>query len=469
MSSQLPDVLNVKPLNFSESMSIDTNILDPIIVNNNFTRFVLERKGILDVGSVFTFSVHPVSAGDGKCFLPVKTGIHALIKKAVLKVGAKTLATSDEYGTYQTIKRAFKTNEEKEQKDLVKVGSSDVMQPDNQGTGKYQMKSAVYSAIDTALDDPSVRLRTSTTECPVFQVRLSELFPMMRSVQLPLQFINDDVSIEITFNTQSSTQEGIIALFESGYSGDKSISVGTQNVKFLANYLNYSDDRMGGVASQVLSAQGLVMPYEDIILTSTSIPALTSAPTGTDVVKQDVIRDIGVSGKNVRSILVHNHASSNALMGKYSSDAFNVPEEYNFRINDKRVYSRNVVNEARKSNQLKDVFSTNINCLAAEYSNDPLTNKQVGNQPVNNNIISANTFHGHSQSDLQGRMHFTGVDLSTSPLQQIGAGTQVGQKPVEHILQLNRTAQNNAARSLKYYSMVERLMTIKGGQVLVSS
>ena len=46
MSSQLPDVLNVKPLNFSESMSIDTNILDPIIVNNNFARFVLERKGV---------------------------------------------------------------------------------------------------------------------------------------------------------------------------------------------------------------------------------------------------------------------------------------------------------------------------------------------------------------------------------------------------------------------------------------
>ena len=72
-------------------------------------------------------------------------------------------------------------------------------------------------------------------------------------------------------------------------------------------------------------------------------------------------------------------------------------------------------------------------------------------------------------SDLQGRMHFTGVDLSTTPLQQMGAGTQVGQKPIEHILQFNRTAQNNDARSLKYYSMVERMMTIKGGQVLVSS
>ena len=211
------------------------------------------------------------------------------------------------------------------------------------------------------------------------------------------------------------------------------------------------------------------MPYEDLILTSTSVPALTSTPTGSDVVKQDVVRDIGVSGKNVRSILVHNHKSTNSLMGKYSSSAFNVPEEYNFRINDKRVYSRNVVNEARKANQLKDVFSTNINCLAAEYSNDPLTNKQVGNQPVNNNVISTNTFHGHSMQQLQGEMHFTGVDLSTSPLQQMGAGTQVGQKPIEHLLQFNRTAQNNSARSLKYYSMVERLFTIKGGQVLVSA
>ena len=52
--SQLPDVLNVKPLNAIETMNIETSQLDPIVINQNLCRFVLERKGILDVGSVNT-------------------------------------------------------------------------------------------------------------------------------------------------------------------------------------------------------------------------------------------------------------------------------------------------------------------------------------------------------------------------------------------------------------------------------
>ena len=106
--SSLPDVLNVKPLPTIQTMNVETNTLDPIVINQSFCRFVLEKKGILDVGSTITFSVHPVTAGSNKCFLPIKTGIHSLIKRAVLKVGTKTIANSDEYAYYQTMKRAFK-------------------------------------------------------------------------------------------------------------------------------------------------------------------------------------------------------------------------------------------------------------------------------------------------------------------------------------------------------------------------
>ena len=172
--SQLPDVLNVKPLNAIETMNIETSQLDPIVINQNICRFVLERKGILDVGSVITMSVHPTdAAADKKCFLPIKTGCHALVKKALLRVGTKVLATSDMYGTHQTIRRAFKTNEEKAQKDYVKNGTHDCFEPDNQGTGFYQMKDVIYNAAATAATiDPSVQITVSETECPVFSIRL---------------------------------------------------------------------------------------------------------------------------------------------------------------------------------------------------------------------------------------------------------------------------------------------------------
>ena len=478
-NSQLPDVLNVKPLNAIQTMNVETNQLDPIVINQNLCRFVLERKGILDVGSVITMSVHPVDAtADKKCFLPTKTGCHSLVKKALLKVGTKVLATSDMYGTHQTIRRAFKTNEEKSQKDFVKNGSHDVFEPDNQGTGKYQMKDVIY-AVDgtTATIDPSVQITVSETECPVFSIRLSELFPMMRNVQLPLYLMNEPVSIEITWNAQKTGANdlGKMLCFQSGFAGTTNAKIGLDNVKFLADYLTYEDERMSQTAKLVNSATGLVMPYEDMIVTNTNVPAVAPAPTGANVTTQSITRDLGLSGRNVRQILMHDRPQigggvvANELMGQYNSASFNVPSSYNWRINDQTVYSREVRLEARKANQLSHCFGTPINCLAGEYSADPLTNKQLANHPINNDVLSASTFEGHTMDVVSAQSHFEGVDLSTSPFNIPNSGLRVGQKPVEHLRTIYRTAENNSPRVITYFSTVERAFVLRNGLVSVSA
>lgn len=467
--SGLPDILDIKPMPVVESMNVETNQLDPVIINQSFCRFVLEKKGILDVGSVVTLSVHPVTAGDSKAFLPTKTGIHSLIKKAVLKAGTKVISQVDDYGHYITMKRAFRTNEEKEMKDLVKVGSSDTLMPSIQGDGKYAMKACDYATATAAASYPALALRTSQTECPVFSIRISELFPMMRNIQLPLYLIDEHISIELTFNTQGAAQTGIIANFDQAYVGDTSITVGTANVKFLADYLTYSSARMDATAQKVMSATGLVMPYEDIILTTASVPAANPAPTGTDVVKQTISRDLGLSSKVVRSLLVHDHAVADALQGNYSSDAHRVSDEYNFRINDQRVYARDIVLESRKMDQLSQLFGSQINCSGGEYSFDALTNKQSPEHPINNQVFSASTFFGHPMTALAGKCHYEGVDLSKTPLNIAGAGTQIGQKPIECLKTVFRTALDNNVRTLRFFATVERALSLKSGQLFVSA
>ena len=472
-NSQLPDVLNVSPLNAIETMNIETNKLDPIVINQNVARFVLERKGILDVGSVITMSVHPVdAAGDKKCFLPIKTGCHSLIKKALLKVGTKVLATSDMYGTYQTIRRAFKTNEEKSQKDLVKNGTLDCFEPDNTGVGFYQMKDVIYSADGAnSTADPSVQITVSETECPIFSIRLSELFPMMRNVQLPLYLMNEPVTIEITWNTQANgaANVGKMLCFQEGLTiTDTSAKIGLNNVHFLADYLTYEDGRMAQTAKLVNSAQGLAVPYEDLIVTNTNVPAVPTVTTP-NVVRQEVSRDLGLSGRNVRQILLHDRpATPNALLGQYNCPAYDVPDTYNWRINDQTVYSREVQMEARKANQLSQCFTTNINCLNSEYSKDALTNKQVADNVINNHCITATTFEGHQQQLVEGQLHFEGVDLSTSPFNIPNSGILVGQKPVEHLRTISRTAADNVDRVCSYFSTVERAFVLRNGLVSVS-
>ncbi len=467
----IPDSLKTTPMATVDTMNIETNVLDPIVINNSFARFVLENKGILDTGSAITFSVQTSTAGDKKAYLPIKTGIHSLIKRATLRIGSKIVAISDEYAYYQSIRRSFKTPEEKSQKDMVKAGCIDVVCPDNSQTGLLQLRDVDYKSSNTASEPlEAFKLTKEVGKTPVFSIKISELFPAMRNIQLPLFLISQPCSIELSFNTQVDGVEGVLGVFESGYSGDTSITVATQNVKFLADYLTYSDNRMNELAKLVMN-DGLNIPYEDVVLTSTSWPASNPTPAANTPVQERIVRDLGLSGMNVRAILTHAHKSGNVnkMMGVYSSDAYDVPDSYNIRLNDKQVYPREVQSESQKAYQLGQCFGTDIAISNAEYSKDIATNKQSADNTQNNEPFAAATLNGNNQKELLGSQHFLGCDLSVSPINAPGNSTQIGQKPVQMLHTITNTAADNVGRDVRYFSIVERMMTIKGGEVMLTA
>ncbi len=467
---KLPAALMTKPIPAISTMNIETNILDPLIVNNSFARFVLERKGILDAGSTFTFAVTCDAAADAddKAFLPARTGINSLIKQAVLKVGTKVLATSTDFNFYETMRRQFKTSEEKALKDMIKVGTMDNLEPQNSGNGLYQIADTQYpTALPAATDglvNSFIAIKSDPTQTPVFQVKLSDLFPMARNLQLPLFVINEQVSVEFTFNTQAATGNGKVVSFDKSYlpGGNQAISVSSLNCQFLADYLTYDDATMDETAQMVMSDSGMILPYEDLLLTTATLPASGSTTKS--------VSDIAVANRRVRAIMLHQGVdATNEILGVYGSPANNIPESYNLRINDVLYYPRPVQREATKYTQLSQVFGVDLNVANAEYSLDALTNKQDATQPINNHIISANTFAGHSQQVLEGQQHFVGVNLSTSPLNILGTGTLVGQKPIQFEIDYFNTGINGPARTLRFYSLVERQFTLKGGNVFVSA
>lgn len=467
----IPEALLTKPLATVSTMNIETNILDPIVINQNFARFVLERKGILDTGSAISFSLQTTAAGDKKAYLPVKTGIHALIRRATLRIGSKIVAITDEYPFYQTIRRQFKTAEEKSQKDMVRAGTIDVVCPDNGQKGKLQLRDVDYGSSATAAAPlHSIQLTDQVGHTPIFSIKISELFPAMRNVQLPLYLISEPCSIELSFNTQADGTDGVLAVFESGYAGSTQVTVATENVKFLADYLTYDDNRMEETAKMVMG-DGMVIPYEDVILTATNFPASNPAPSAATPVQERIVRDLGLSGMNVRAVLCHSHKSGtvNKMLGVYSSDAHDVPDSYNIRVNDRQIYPREVRSESQKAYQLGQCFGTDIGISTAEYSKDVATNKADADNTVNNNPFAAATLNGNAQNELLGSSHYLGVDLSISPINAVGNSTKVGQKPVQMLHTITNTNADNAARDVKYFSIVERAMTIKAGQVEVTA
>jgi hypothetical protein len=471
--SSIPEALKPTTMSSVSTMDIETNVLDPIVVNQSFARFVLERKGILDMGSVVQLAVTCSATASGKAYLPIKTGIHALIKRAVLRIGSRVVAISDEYGTYQTVRRAFKTAEEKSQKDMVKAGCVDVVCPDIAQTGLLQLRDVVYDAAGTAGSVmPQYALKAADAETPVFTIKLSELFPAMREVSLPLYLINEPCSIELSFQSQaaSNAQEGRIAVFQDGIAeNQKAISVSTVNVKFLADYLTYDDDRMSETARMVMSESGMTIPYEDIVMTSTNFPAVTQPGAGTPL-STKVVRDLGLSGMSVRAIVAHMRKPVvNKLLGQYASDAYEVSDAYNIRVNDKQIYPRDISSETVKSHQLGQVYGTDISVSSGEYSKDIATDKSVADHTVTNQPFTASTFEGHAQTALLGSQHFLGIDLSISPLNVMGSGMEIGQKPVQFLHTVTNTNTDYQGREVKYFASVERMMTLKGGVVHVSA
>ena len=153
---------------------------------------------------------------------------------------------------------------------MVKVGTVDVVCPDNQQTGKLQLRDVDYGSSATDAEVlHSIRLTDQVGHTPIFSIKISELFPAMRNVQLPLYLIAEPCSIELSFNTQADGTDGVLAVFESGYSDSTQVTLATQNVKFLADYLTYDDNRMEETAKQVMGS-GMAIPYEDVVLTSTN-------------------------------------------------------------------------------------------------------------------------------------------------------------------------------------------------------
>jgi hypothetical protein len=489
----IPEALMTRPMATVCSMNIDTRVLEPIVITDDFCRFVLPPIGILDTGSAISFVLTNPGTGG---FLPIKTGIHALIRRAVLRIGTKVVARSDDYPQYATIRRSFKTMEEKRMKDAIKSGTLDCVGPDQRQNDGLQLADVVYDNTDAEVAETGrtgtplsqSTLTNDAAHGPMYSIRISELFPMMRNVQLPLYLISSEApaSIELTFNTQPTgvPSEGTLACFPAG-TADTSVILHKPSVKFLADFLTYDDNRMDALAKQVMSSQGMLIPYEDLIVTNTAFEA--GADTA-EPLRRTLTRELGLAGQRIRSIVMHAHraAPANRLLGKYSSDAYRVADAFNTRVNDAPVFMRPMQSETQKQHQLALVFGTNLSITNAEYSLDCATNKALPTHPINYNPFlgmdvgdpndaqadanfASTLGTGNFQTQLLGSQHYIGIDFNTTPLNQPNNGVQVGQKPVTMTHEITTSSLDRAAREVRYYSTVERTMLLQGGQVTVSA
>ncbi len=462
--NDLPSALNLKPMAVVENMNVETNILDPVVVNRDFCRFVLEKKGVLDSGSIFTFRIiAPNTDMNSRVTLPIRAGIHSVIRNATLKIGTKIISQVQDYPYYKVIKRCFVSQEEKEGKHFLKYGTNDGLAPSVQASATLEMKNGFLTG-NNRLDYLATTIENDTNRTAEYQIKLSDIFPLMRNIQLPLFVINEPVSVEFTFN--NPTTEGVINISRPDPGGiiyNPVAQLDPNSVQMVADYLTYDAVTMNETAKEVMSDTGLLVPYEDLILTTNQIPVpLVAGQTHTT--------DIAVSGRKVRSIVVHtNRFATNEIHGIYTSEGLRKGESYNFRINDTSMYPNDVNKEHKKQRELSKVFGVDIQIPKIEFDLD----LQVADDGTENQnlITDATTYMGRVQRGaLEAKHNYIGVDLRTDNSPSVGNGLQVGQKPIQLVRKFDKVLGAEAqASTQRIFAMVERAMVLKDGNVSVTA
>ena len=103
--AQVPDLLQVSPMDTTTATDVETSITDPVVISDTFCRFVLLNKGILHSHSKITLAVQAPDGLDR--FFPPNVGVASLIERAALKVGTKTLQEIDGYNFLTAYKSMF--------------------------------------------------------------------------------------------------------------------------------------------------------------------------------------------------------------------------------------------------------------------------------------------------------------------------------------------------------------------------
>ena len=360
----VPDLLRVSPMDTTTATDVETSILDPVVKSDTFCRFVFLNKGILHSHSKVTLAITSPNAS-GR-FYPPAIGVSSLISRAALKVGTKTLQEIDGYNFLTSYKSLFISNEHQKEREQVQSGRSLCHEfrysdaTDTNGGVDNDTRAFTYglsngkeydSTYGAATPDLSVPDWGDIQNNPVYQIALSDLFPMLKQTQLPLYMMQEQVSVELTFEPQNTNRICSGSGVASG-----TYAIDQNELKLIADYIYYPQDMMTSYAN---ANRSITMNHFDYRHSKVSVSA-TSANDTTQ------IRNLGGAGRIVTKVITglqSDSASESSVLNVYNSIS---PEQkylfgqkpaagkhngsltVNLKYNDRFLFPIDVTNPARQ-------------------------------------------------------------------------------------------------------------------------
>ncbi len=360
-TDDVPDFLMLDQIPVNYVQQIETDLLEPVVFNqgsattDGFCRFTLQNKGFLHSHSKLFVSLKATTNDDN--FPMPHVGVGQIVKKAVLKIGNKTINEIDSWRHLHSVKSAMIANEVQLERETYMTGryvNHDFVYIDGSrfDSAGYGLSNNVEKLGSTGFEVPSwLALDASVpAEAPSLQIDLSDLFPFLKVHQLPLYMINEPINIELTFYPTVGQRIQI----QDGSDASQPCEIVRDELKFCADYIYYgATDEMARYADRNKEMNFSFVDYR-LVEHSTSETALATG----------VVRNLGMANRLVPRIISTVSDTSqgegsllgdvNALGQKYEPSgvtSLTAPLRYNVKYNDRFEYTTAVDSNSRMFSQ----------------------------------------------------------------------------------------------------------------------
>lgn len=491
------------------SMDVASSVLDPIVITNTNARFVLENKGILSRDSVLQFQLVVETANSRKAFLPTSAGIFSLIKSATLRIGARRISDVKDLGFYKAMAHSYDTPDFRNNKTRLLTGINTVynpcpVAPTAAGAGMFSHAGAQVASEGDTFQDYAMELTDSTASTPCWSVKLSDLFPVLLSIELPLFLLKEEVAIDLVFNQQVALDQpvdgvGTLCCFEdAGGAPPANMVLGTCSLVkhtclLYLDTIYYANERMEEEAARVNAKNGMFLDYSDLIQNVAALPAISGLASGsTEMTSQAKTDQVPLSGFMVKNLFwaytvsdwlsvsspaqpaVLSYKHYNQFYGKYALLAFRKDDTFDCRVNDLLVFPEPVTSATHKATEAEACMGGQVWLNQGVWSYNAVTTKS-GLYPVDPKAslfptpAELKVWGAHMDlSQLQGKQSFVGINLSNSYGNSNNDAVLINQKPIEIIhSSLPVSPTDNYKRTTYYYAEVVKRFGIEDGRCVI--
>jgi len=418
--SAIPDLIKIGAVPTDMEVSVDSDILEPVVKSNSFCRFVLMKKGFMNSFSKIAIGCSALSGTAKHHTYPTNIGISALIERATLKVGAKTISQTEDFGHFMAYKSTFIDQSVNKEREQVLSSRNTALEL------RYQARETDYSDFNASsyglsngrnyvVDSQVSQIRhgllpyiwQELEQAPVFQVSLADLFPFLRFNSLPLYMFDEPISIELVFNTTDSQRQV-------GADTVQAMSIDENELKLIADYIFYDGQTMTDFEN---ANRSMSFQYVDYQLNKRS---LTQAQA-----QQKQIINVGGAGRIVSKMfhgLSRDGVGAGNMVNVYhaeaptlttTSGARNVGElTTNVRYNDRFLYPIDRTNNAIHFHDVVSTEATPPHVSRDMYSRGggAITHEDYNNLPQNSHI-RGKFFWQANRLNRNERINSRGIEL----------------------------------------------------------